>query len=294
MENAVDWLVKSDPTIVFQTKRDILDLPKKEWFEDQKRITDLGWGKQILGAQSPQGNWKGKSESATDTNNLYTLLLLRRMEMLPNERTEKGCLALTNRKSVASGPQRRELCIASMGMSVLAYFKCFKDAISDIITQLEDRQLEDGGWNCVVRDSHHSSLNTTFSALEGLVQVEKNYPEFTKKVDELRNPAHEFLFAHQLFKSHKTGNIIHEKYIDITFPPDWRYNILSVLDYFRSISYPYDERFEPSLEIIEQRGNNGFWPQGKPMRRPRYIELGKNPSEFNTLRALRVLKYFHQ
>ena len=42
-QKVIDWLVNSDPSVAFQTKRDILDLPLQEWIDDQDKILTEGW-----------------------------------------------------------------------------------------------------------------------------------------------------------------------------------------------------------------------------------------------------------
>jgi hypothetical protein len=41
-EGVINWLLASDPSIIFQTKRDILELPKNEWKKDQMNISKFG------------------------------------------------------------------------------------------------------------------------------------------------------------------------------------------------------------------------------------------------------------
>lgn len=79
-----NWLLNSDPSIVFQTKRDILHLPKSEWIHDQKQILTEGWGKQLLDLQDKDGQWAGGLYGPKFISTHYTLLLLRRMEIPPN------------------------------------------------------------------------------------------------------------------------------------------------------------------------------------------------------------------
>lgn len=58
-KDVIDWLLESDPSIRFQTKRDILGLPKKEWIDDRRTIEGTGWGKSLLNLQDPDGKWGG-------------------------------------------------------------------------------------------------------------------------------------------------------------------------------------------------------------------------------------------
>ena len=184
-----------------------------------------------------------------------------------------------------------------MGLSILAHFRAEEQIFQDILDHLATFQLEDGGWNCRyprVKTSH-SSIHTTLSVLEGLRELKKNFDEYSKQVDELIGPAHEFLMIHELFKSHTTKQVIHPIITDISFPPRWKYNILSALDYLRSINFQYDERMEDAIELVTKKSSRGYWKQGKQMAGSTFFNLNqpRKPSEWNTLRALRVIKKYH-
>ncbi|MCE7734698.1 MAG: hypothetical protein GPJ54_07470 [Candidatus Heimdallarchaeota archaeon] len=294
-----NWLLKSDPSIVFQTKRDILHLSKSEWIHDQKRILTKGWGKQLLDLQDKDGRWGGGLYGPKFISTHYTLLLLRRMEIPPNAKTESGCLQLMNIKAIGSTDKhepRQDACITGMGLNMLAYFQVGEEKFDEILEFIEYRKIIDGAWNCRhPRDkTSHSSFHTTISVLEGLASLVKNYPRYKSQVQGLTNSANEFLLIHELFKSHKTGQSAHPAFEDITFPPRWKYNILSALDYFQSINYNYDKRMTDAISIVQNKEKNGYWNQGKQQSGKKYFSLNKprKPSEFNTMRALRVLDHF--
>jgi hypothetical protein len=298
-QNTIKWLLDSDPSIRFQTKRDILGLPKDEWTRDQENISKIGWGKSLLDYQDSNGRWADGLYSPKFTSTHYTLQLLRRMEMLPNEQTSSACDELITLKSIGETDTddiRLGACITGMGLGILAQFRSHNNLFDDILDFLERRKIADGAWNCRYPrvQTTHSSMHTTISVLEGLTTLANNYPKYKKRVNELRIPANEFLLNHELFKSHRTGEIIHPQFIDISFPPRWKYNILSALDYFRSINHPFDDRMYDAIEIIKQREKKGFWPKGKQMSGKKFFDLDppRKPSSFNTLRALRVLKLY--
>ena len=298
-QNTIDWLLDSDPSIIFQTKRDILGLGKDEWISDQKNISKIGWGKFLLDLQDSGGRWADGLYSPKFTSTHYTLQLLRRMEMLPNDQTSRGCDELISIKSISethTDDIKLGACITGMGLGILANFRSHADLFDDILDFLDRRKIADGAWNCRYPrvQTTHSSMHTTLSVLEGLTILANNYPKYKKRVNELRVLANEFLLNHELFKSHRTGEIIHPQFIDISFPPRWKYNILSALDYFRSINHPYDERMSDAIELIKQREKKGFWSKGLQMTGKKFFDPDppRKPSSFNTLRALRVLKLY--
>ncbi|MHA2090643.1 MAG: hypothetical protein ACW98K_07270, partial [Candidatus Kariarchaeaceae archaeon] len=277
-QDIIDWLLSSDPSISFQVKRDLLDLPENDWIKDQKRIATNGWGNKLLGLQDEDGRWGGGLYGPKFISTHYTMMLLRRMNMISNNRTSKGCEQLIKIKAIGvthTDEIRLDACITGMGLGILGHFREQTQIFPDILQFLEDRQLDDGGWNCRhprVKTSH-SSMHTTLSVLEGLANLGKNFPKYQKRIDDLSQPAHEFLLIHQLFKSHRTGEVIHPQFIDITFPPRWKFNILSAMDYFRSIEFVFDERMQDALELIKKKEKNGYWPKGTQMTGKKFFSL---------------------
>ncbi len=54
------------------------------------------------------------------------------------------------------------------------------------------------------------------------------------KVRPCARPATSFLLAHRLFRSHRTGAVIKRDFLRLAFPPQWHFDILRALDYFRA------------------------------------------------------------
>jgi hypothetical protein len=98
-----------------------------------------------------------------------------------------------------------------------------------------------------------------------------------------------------LFKSDKTGDIIHIDMLRLSFPSRWKYDILRAFEYFRSAGCEWDERMKPAADILmKKRRKDGRWPLQAKHPGELHFEMEKagKPSRWNTLRALRVLKAF--
>ena len=81
-----------------------------------------------------------------------------------------------------------------------------------------------------------------------------------------------------------------------SFPPQWHYDVLRGLEYFRSTGRPPDERCAEAIELVQhRRWEDGRWPLQHTHRARTHFEMedgdGK-PSRWNTLRALRVLRWW--
>jgi len=105
----------------------------------------------------------------------------------------------------------------------------------------------------------------------------------------------EFLLVHRLFRSHRTGEIIKPVFTRFSFPPRWHYDILRALDYFQAVNAPCDRRLAEAIDIVRNsQRDDGRWSLQHSYKGKTYFELERlgAPSRWNTLRALRVLKWW--
>ena len=300
----VNWLLEGDPSIVWQVERDLLGKRFQEYSETRKKIPSEGWGKQILEKQDPEGTWAKGLYSPKWISTNYTLILLRRIGLPHNtESVKKGVQILLEKGKWPDGGinyfksrKTSEECVTAMVFSTLCYFRVKDIYLTRIFDYLKTNQMKDGGWNCELdRGATHSSLHTTLMVLEALHQYKKLSDSPIAEIQDLQNNGHEFLLKHELYKSHRTGVVIDQKMLNIVFPPRWKYNILTALDYFQSENHEYDQRFEDAINLVIKKGKNGKWTRGTKHTGKVWfdMEVGKEPSRWNTLRALRVLKWWN-
>jgi len=98
-----------------------------------------------------------------------------------------------------------------------------------------------------------------------------------------------------MFRSLSSGEVIDRAWMHFAFPTTWHYDILRGLDYLRDAGVRPDNRVAEALDIVEKRRHqNGRWPLNV-LHSDRILfdmepGVGK-ASRWNTLRALRVLKW---
>lgn len=99
-----------------------------------------------------------------------------------------------------------------------------------------------------------------------------------------------------MFRSLGAGEIIDKHWLRFSFPPFWHYDVLRGLDYLRNAGIKPDSRVREAIEVIvERRHQNGRWPLNflHPERIPLVMETEPGrASHWNTLRALRVLRWY--
>ena len=309
----IRWLLNGDPAIRWQAMRDLAGAPGRAVKREQRKIAQDGWGARLLAKQDRSGRWAaGKSGdgglySPKWTSTTYTMLLLRDFGLpADNPQARKACKLLLNEGLQPDGginygvwakwTKRSETCVTGMVLSLLSHFEYHDPRLETIAQHLLEQQMPDGGWNCRRADgATHSSVNTTISVLEGLRLYELCCGHKVTEVRAAQRRAREFLLVHRLFRSHRTGEIIKPAFVRFAFPPRWHYDILRALDYFQAVDAPRDARLSEAIDIVRNaRREDGRWPLQHTYKGKTYFEMERvgAPSRWNTLRSLRVLRWW--
>ncbi|MFS8095552.1 hypothetical protein LFM09_00270 [Lentzea alba] len=264
-EEALSWLLDSDPAIRWQVLRDLCDAPAAEWEAERARVAVEGWGAELLSHRDASGRWTPKIYGEKWISTTYSLLELRQYG-LPGEVVRDSCaLFLTD------DIWRKDMCIAGFALALLSWAGLPHDEVLQFVLA---GQLEDGGWNCV--PARHSSFHTTINVLDGL-------PDLAAA-----ERGREFLLQHRLFRSHRTGEVVKPEFLRPVFPPRWRYDTLRALDHFWAADALDDERLSDALGELEKRERDGRWKATAP--HPGKVWFEVDQARWNTLRALRVLR----
>jgi hypothetical protein len=293
----IKWLLDSDPSIRWQVMKDLTSEAPDAIAAERSRVATEGWAAQLLARQSSDGSWPGVQ---WDLVTLWSLVVLKDLGLDPAgrearqmiDRVDKGLVfkPLNNRPFLHG---ETEPCINGRILGVGAYFKEPNDALA---AQLLDEQLEDGGWNCEAPKSRRSSFHTTICVLEGLLEYERA-GRGSRAITAARERAENYLLERRMFRSLRTGDVIDRHWLRFSFPMFWHYDILRGLDYLRGAGIKPDSRVDEAISIMMERCHqNGRWPlnllhrEQIPLRME--TEVGR-ASRWNTLRALRVLRWYN-
>lgn len=306
--DTMQWLLAGDPAVRWHVMRDLLHLPESEWQAERCRMLEHGWAARLLAQQNPDGGWGLGEYSPKWTSTTYTLLTLREFG-LPRDCTQaqRGAQRLISRmlgERHDSRFQERlkpfDRCIAGMILEVCVYFGVEDDRIDALVENLLSEQMDDGGWNCRRHRKpypHHSSFHTTINVLDGLrvfLELRPGAPQAAAAA-QAEQRARELLLEHRLFRSDKTGEIIRESFAQISYPHRWFYDYLRALDHFVRADAPRDARLQNAIDLLlaaktaDGRWRNQVRHTGKEFF---ILEPGREPSRWNTLRALRALQWW--
>jgi len=108
------------------------------------------------------------------------------------------------------------------------------------------------------------------------------------------------LLARGLFRRLSTGEAASRAFLKFAYPPRYCYDVLRGLDYFRTASVhdnvPSDVRISDAVKIVEsKRQTDGRWLLEDAHNEAlafSFPESVGEPSRWNTLRALRVLRWY--
>jgi hypothetical protein len=299
----VSWLLQGDVSIQFQVYRDLLDEAHPDL---QERIAEQGWGAQFLAVRRPDGHWGKDFYQPKWTSTHYTLLDLKTLQAPPaHPRIRESVEQIAQNYKGEDGGinpgktiKASDVCVNGMFLNYACYFGINPNELHSIVDFILEQRMPDGGFNCRKNRSgaRHSSVHSTISLLEGMLEYERN--GYTYRLEELQDAAKtscEFLLIHQLYKSDRTGDIIHRDFLRLSFPGRWRYDILRALDYFQDAELAWDSRMAPAREVLlKKRKADGRWPLQARIPGQIHFEMEKpgQPSHWNTLRALRVLRAY--
>ena len=325
--DVIEWLLDGDPVIRWQVLRDLTDAPEQQVTAERARVAAEGWGARLLALQRPDGHWPGgaakfPSEAAEKwwhsldprqqgtlfpewTSTTWSLALLRAFGLEPGaarvavDRVREHVRWEHDGEAFFAGEV--EPCINGRTVALGAYFGV---DVSPVVERLLGEQMADGGWNCEQENgSTRGSFHSTIDVLEGLLEYERatgNAPE----VAAARLRGHEYLLERRMFRRRSTGERIEHdhktgrptNWTRFSYPNFWHYDVLRGLDYLRAAEVTPDDRVSEAIELVRSKSDSdGRWPLDNPHPGELHFALDEGegkPSRWNTLRSLRVLRWY--
>jgi hypothetical protein len=306
----VEWLLSSaDPSVRYLTLTEVLRLTAKsprvraarELIPDGPRVRALLSGQRKDGGFGvhPYGKWTGAH---------WRLVSLVELAIPPGE--PRALAALEDVLRWLASPTRLarfkplngrvRRCASQEGNAVAV--ACRLGAATDprvetLAQSLVAWQWPDGGWNCdIVPEATHSSVNESLPPLWALTEHHRATGEPRSK--EAADRAAEFFLRHRVFRSHRTGAVMHPEVVKLHYPPYWHYDVLQGLLVLGRAGRLGDPRASEALDLIESkrlpdgrwRAGGRFWKGVGTKYASEVVDWGmRGPNEMITLNALRVL-----
>ena len=310
--NALDWLLDADPAIRWQAMRDLTDTPAEQVAAERARVATDGWGARLLALRRADGQWDtGTTEP--EWISLLALQMLRDMGLDPSGRTAREAIGLVRDHATwhSRGPWHGtplfagevEPCINGRVVAVGSYFGV---DVSGIVERLVGEQMADGGWNCEQENgSTRGSFHSTINVLEGLLEY-RRATGASADVTRALQRGQDYVLERRLLRRLSTGELIDPAFKMFSFPTGWHYDALRALEYLRDAGVAPDARVDEAIELVRsKRDSDGRWPLENPHKdemvnaRLRDLDFGMaegdgEPSHWNTLRAMRVLRWYER
>jgi hypothetical protein len=293
------WLLDSDPAIRWQVLRDLKGAPDTVVASERARVATEGWGARLLALQGEDGQWGGGTYFPAWTSTAWTLMDLRHLGLDPKSAAARRAVSLVRAHSRWEHDAEPffdgevEPCINGMAAAIGAYFG---QDVTAIVDRLLGEQMDDGGWNCEQENgSVRGSFHTTIDVLEGLLEYERATGA-RPAVTAARLGGQEYLLERKLLRRLSTGEVIDPAWTNFCYPPRYLYDVLRGLDYLRDAGAEPDERMSEAIALIRsKRGGDGRWLLDN--MHPGEVHFAMDgavgePSRWNTLRALRVLRWY--
>jgi hypothetical protein len=322
--DVVEWLLDSDAAIRWQVMRDLTDASEEDVTAENARVATEGWGARLLALQRQDGHWDKSTPARLTsveaiswwkslpperqgtlfpewTSTAWSLMLLRAFGLDPAGAATRQAVRRV-REHVAWEHDGEpffagevEPCINGKVVALGAYFG---EHVHGIVDRLLGEQMSDGGWNCEQESgSTRGSFHSTIDVLDGLLEYERatgGSPAVT--VARLRGQ--EYLLKRRMLRRLSTGDVIDAAFTQFSYPTYWHYDVLRGLDYMRAAGAAQDDRMAEAIDLVEsKRDAEGRWRLENPHPGRMHFTMDEGegrPSRWNTLRAMRVLRWYEQ
>lgn len=299
--SAVDWLLGStEPAIRRMTATDVLGQPSPVTDDEVLRGPIV---RALLAGQQSDGGFGGHPYKKW-TGAHWRLVSLVELEI--PQREQRAIRALDtvlawltgagHRSAIREVAGRTRRCASQEGNALAVASRL--GVADDLRVQLLARSLvewqwPDGGWNCdarprVTTSSVHESLAPAWGLWE--------YARATGDADAARaaRRAGESFLERRIFRSRRTGDVMHPDVVKLHWPPYWHYDVLRALVVLQRMGLVGDPRATDALDLLEERRlEDGRWRAGGVWRSKQGDVVdwgGRGPSEMLTLHALTVLR----
>jgi len=306
--DVIDWLLEGDPAIRWQVLNDLTEASTDEVAAERARVEHEGWGVRLLALEGADGLWdggacfpagySGDEPGQPWTATMHTLQTLQILGLDPAGDAARRAIALVGQNGRWEHAGQRyfdgevEPCINGRTIDSGAYFGV---DVSPIVERIVTERMTDGGWNCEAENgSVRTSFDTTINVLEGLIEFEQRNGS-SDAVTDARWTGEQYLLERSLFRRKSTGEIVDPGYLEFAFPYYWHYDVLRALDYFRRSGAEPQPNMAEAIEVVRsKRQPDRRWLLDRifPGRVHFDLEEAGAPSRWNTLRALRVLKWW--
>ena len=328
----VQWLLQGDPAIRWRVLRDLVDATETEVASERARVEHEGWGARLLALRAPDGLWANgacfpdtaafaadtaRARAAGEppppwpapdvepepgqpwTATYWVLRDLCQLGVLPDSPVMQETAQLVDRNCRWEYDGRPffagevDCCINAGTVVIGAYLGVDVDPV---VRRLLADQMPDGGWNCWA-ETHPapSSFASTLDVIDALLGWERRVGGADEVRQARRNGA-EYLLERHLFRSLRTGEVVNPEWGSFSHPPRWRYDLLKATEHFARSGGTPDPRLAEAVERVrDKRRPDGRWllenthPGAVHFR---FEDPDGSPSRWNTLRALRVLRWY--
>jgi hypothetical protein len=271
-DDALQWMLDTDPALRWQVERDLLDEPADVWQATRARVATEGMGAELLSHQDADGQWAGGAYFPADFD------------------WGGEVDACINGFTLANGAW---LGGAQSGADV-----------DGIATWFAEHSMAEGGFNCEwVEGSTRASFHSTLNSLKGILDWEERTGD--TRLRPLRHAAEEYLLRRRMLYRESTGELVAPWATHFAYPFRHVYSALNALDYLRRASLlegtPPDERASDAIGVLREAQQPdglrfpGTWLQERCHPGRVWFELDVpvgEPSPWLTFLSLRVLRWW--
>jgi hypothetical protein len=302
---AVAWLLAADEAAVRHlTRRDLLG---QDSVLDTASVTAGPWVSALLAGQQEDGGfgddpyrkWTGAHWRLVSLAELAVPALDPRVAAAAEHVLAWIVGGLKYRPRVVDGLPRSHASVHGNALGACTRLGLAGDDRTERLAEaIISWQWPDGGWNCDNRaGGHRSSFHESLRTAWGL----QEYAAVTGHAGarQAADRAIELFLQHRVFRRRGTGEPINPRWLSMSYPSYWHYDVLSALLVIAGADRCTDPRASDALDLLEEKrrpdgrwnANAQWWRDADSKTTPEVVDWGSagKPNVMVTLDALRVL-----
>lgn len=289
------WLLGGDASVRYLAHRDLLRSDAETLRALQLRMDAEGHAARLLACRNADGHWGRHYYQPKWTSTHYTLLELKTLGVSPEapacrdmaKRTLEDCMLENSGMNLSKYEHPSNMGVNGMVLSYTAYFAPEDPHITRLLDYVLANQKADGGFHWNERETA-GEPHTTICVLEGLCEYRASGLRHRRAETERATAAGaEYLLRNRLLMD--SGD---PRFLKLSWPYRYRYDVLRALECFAQHGLPHDGRITPALRWLQKkRSADGRWTLENVHKGRAHAEWEKRgePSRMITLIARTVL-----
>ena len=227
--------------------------------DERAKVATEGWGAKLISLQDHDGRWGGGDYTPKWISTTYTLLHLVWLGLPPGHPAASPGVSASGSGRADGGCRRRALSRCWCGSPPLTGTTPNVSTASSTTSSANSSMTAAGTAQRTATLPSTAPSTPAFRLLRRLTSI--NVLAVPRQPREAQARGRDFFLRHQLYKSHRTGQLAIRGSTRFPQLPQWHFDVLRGLEHFVDVAADRDQRLGDAVGVLlRARRADGRWP----------------------------------